>query len=339
MPRKNLNILVAGGFDPKDQGALDKPMADFIAFGQCLGREIIQQGHNLITGCQTELDSIVSAAAQQQLKQMNKPDTEKQRIVSYVMQGQAPCHQVGTIIQSDVPDWDIGGLQLTPPEVVGNADVVLLLGGFYGTFRAANWARLTRKPLLPFASFGGTAKEVYKVESARFDKVYAGKIEKLEYDSVLKSLSSDWAVLATKAISLAEKVITSRSVFVIMSFAASPQYKDLYASIQRVCGAFDYNAERVDESNLFKRIIPEITRQVRQSAFVIADVTEPKANVFYELGFADGIGKEMILTAKKGTDLPFDINDVPVLFWESFADFETELKKRVEQIGKWQGRA
>ncbi len=41
----------------------------------------------------------------------------------------------------------------------------------------------------------------------------------------------------------------------------------------------------------------------------------------------------------KGTDLPFDINDVPVLFWESFADFETELKKRVEQIGKWQGRA
>lgn len=73
MPRKNLNILVAGGFDPKDQGALDKPVADFIAFGQCLGAEIIQQGHNLITGCQTELDSIVAAAAQQQLKQMNKP--------------------------------------------------------------------------------------------------------------------------------------------------------------------------------------------------------------------------------------------------------------------------
>ena len=70
----------------------------------------------------------------------------------------------------------------------------------------------------------------------------------------------------------------------------------------------------------------------------MADVTEQKANVFYELGFADGIGKEVILVAQKGSDLPFDINDVPVLFWESFTDFEKEFRKRVEQIGRWQGR-
>ena len=123
-----------------------------------------------------------------------------------------------------------------------------------------------------------------------------------------------------------------------MSFATNPQYKDLYAAIQRVCHDLDYEAKRVDEANLFKRIVPEITRQVRQSAFVVADVTEQKANVFYELGFADGIGKEVILVAQKGSDLPFDINDVPVLFWESFTDFEKEFRKRVEQIGRWQGR-
>ena len=51
------------------------------------------------------------------------------------------------------------------------------------------------------------------------------------------------------------------------------------------------------------------------------------------------VGAEELNAEMKGTDLPFDINDVPVLFWESFADFETELKKRVEQIGKWQGQA
>ncbi len=121
----------------------------------------------------------------------------------------------------------------------------------------------------------------------------------------------------------------------IMSFAESPQFKDLYTSIQRVCLKFDYDAKRVDESNLLKRIIPEITRQVRQSAFVIADVTEYKPNVFYELGFADGVGKEVILVAKKSTELPFDITDVPVLFWDSFADFEEELEKKVKQIGQW----
>ena len=82
-----------------------------------------------------------------------------------------------------------------------------------------------------------------------------------------------------------------------------------------------------------------IMRQVRESAFVVADVTEPKPHVFYELGFADGLGKEVILTAKAGTKLPFDIQDVPVLFWESFVEVEEQLEKRVAQIGQWQGRA
>ncbi len=339
MARKHLNILVAGGFDPEDQGALEKPTDDFIAFGRALGEEIIKQKHNLINGCQTELDQLIAEAAHNHLKGTREPSNEKERIVSYVLQGQEPVHNFGSIIQSDVPDWDIGGLEPDPPEVIQNADVVVLLGGFYGTFRAANWARLDRKPLLPFASFGGAAKEVHKVESGRFASTYAGKISRLEYDQVLRSLSNDWKDLAFKTVSLAEKMVTTRDVFVVMSFKESPQYKDLYTSIQRVCKGFDYEAKRVDESNLLKRIIPEITRQVRQSAFVIADVTEQKANVFYELGFADGIGKEVILVAQKGTEVPFDITDVPVLFWDSFADFEEELKKRVEHIGRWQGRA
>ena len=245
--------------------ALDKPADDFKAFGRCLGKEIIDQGHNLLTGCQTELDKLVAEAAQEHLKRLNESKDEAQRIVGYVMQGQRPIHQVGTVIQSDVPDWDIGGLHPTPPEVVKNADAVILLGGFFGTFKAANWARLDHKPILPFASFGGAAKEVYKVESGRFDAVYAGNIDRLEYERVLKSFSSDWNDLAAKAVSLAEKMVSTRSVFVIMSFAASPQYKDLYASIQRVCQEFEYEAKRVDEANLLKRILPEITRQVRQS--------------------------------------------------------------------------
>ena len=74
------------------------------------------------------------------------------------------------------------------------------------------------------------------------------------------------------------------------------------------------------------------------AAYVIADVTEPKPNVFYELGIAEGFRKEIILIARKGTALPFDINDFPVVFWDSFGDFEDELEKRVSQIGASQGR-
>lgn len=88
----------------------------------------------------------------------------------------------------------------------------------------------------------------------------------------------------------------------------------------------------------FQIIVENRMSRLRQSAFVIADVTEHKPNVFYELGLADGLGKEIVLLAKKGTELPFDITDVPVVFWEGFADFEDDLEERVKQIGSGQGR-
>lgn len=339
MARKHLNILVAGGSTWKEE--LEVPQDQVMQFGRSLGEEIMKQGHNLLSGCQTDLDKVVGEAAHAYLaKQREVGADDGRRIISYLFEGQQPIHNYGTVIQSDVPDWEIGGLEPTAPELIHYADVVILIGGFYGTYQAANWARLERKPLLPFATFGGAAKQVYKIESTRFDKIYAAKIDRIEYEQVLKAVSKDWNALVTQAINLAEKLVTTSSVYVIMSFAESGEYRDLYATVQRVCQKYEYEAQRVDEANLLRRIIPEITRQVRQSAFVIADVTEHKPNVFYELGFADGLGKEVILVAKTGTKLPFDIQDVPVLFWgDSFAEFEEELKKRVEQVGTWQGRA
>ena len=341
MPQKALDILVAGGFDTNDPTALGVDKEKIISFAGHLAAEIMRQGHNLITGCQTEVDKLLveSAAAALGPQLTAARASPSQRIVSYVQRGITPVTELGVRIESDVPEWNFGGREPTPPEVVANADVVVLLGGFFGTFQAANWARFAGKPLVPFAVFGGAAREVYGVESRRFDDIYGATIERLDYDAVVKSMSTDWAQLAKATVSLAERIVTSPSVFVIMSFAERGQYRDLYKAIKRVCDKYEYTARRVDEANLFKRIVPEIMRQLRQSAYIIADVTEPKPNVFYELGIAEGLRKEIILIAKAGTVLPFDINDFPVIFWDSFSDFEEALEKRVSQIGAWQGRA
>ena len=343
MARKHLNILVAGGSTWKEESLI--PEDQVVQFGSCLGEQIMSQGHNLLSGCETELDKAVGEAAYDYLSKAKKAEAEIQRrMTSYLFPGKQQIHNRGTIVRSNVSDWDIRGLEPTPPELIREADVVILLGGFFGTFQAANWARLERKPLLPFAIFGGAAKEVYKVESSQFEKSYATRIERIEYERVLNAASTastDWKALASQAINLAEKLVTNSGVFVIMSFAEKGEYLDLYAAIQRACEKYDYEAQRVDEANLLRRIVPEIRRQIRQSAFVVADVTEGKPNVFYELGFADGLGKEVIFVAKAGTELPFDIKDEPVVFWgdNSFKEFEEKLKKSVEEIGAWQGRA
>ena len=341
MAQKALNIFVAGGIDQQDPNALGVEKDKIVSLAQCLGVEIIRNGHNLIGGCQTEVDKLVAEAAAKELKRSKASNTKASspRIVSYIQPGITAVSKVGVQIRSNVVDWNFGGREPTPPEVIANSDVVILLGGFFGTFQAANWARFTGKAILPFWVFGGAAQVVYSVESKRFDDVYGQAIERIEYDKVLRSMSTDWSQLAKETVSLAEKIVTTPAVFVIMSFADKGQYRDLYTSIKRVCEKYDYAARRVDESNMFKRIVPEIMRQLRQAAFVIADVTEPKPNVFYELGIAEGLRKEIILIAKKETKLPFDINDFPVVSWDSFGDFEDDLEKRVSKIGAWQGRA
>jgi hypothetical protein len=99
------------------------------------------------------------------------------------------------------------------------------------------------------------------------------------------------------------------------------------------CGEFGFAAERTDELETGERIIPRILAGIRRSAFVIADVTEHSANVFYEIGFAEGIGRPVIVTAKRDTPLPFDIADIPVIFWSDQDELRDRLKRRIKEIG------
>lgn len=340
MAGRKLKILVAGGVDSLDEKALARPAADVCRFAGEVAREVIRQGHSLLNGGRTDIDTAAATAAHEQLVLAQaSPEEIRRRLVCYVNQGVSPSHGFGAIMESELADWELGGPGLNSPEIIHYADAVILVGGFRGTFRAANWARIERKPLLALSLFGGAAKEISLDEAKRVEQQYGGNVTKQDYEAVLKSLSTDWPALAAQTVNLAERMATSRDVFVVMSFTPSAQYTDLYEKIQKACEKFGYVARRVDDSNDHKRIVPEIIRGIRQSAFVVADVSEDKANVYWEIGLANGMDKDVIMVARKGTQLPFDVNDVPVLHWESFSEFEVALSKRIGRIAAHQGRA
>jgi nucleoside 2-deoxyribosyltransferase len=122
-------------------------------------------------------------------------------------------------------------------------------------------------------------------------------------------------------------MVAPRDVFMIMSFKR--EFVDVFASCKEICREFKLEAERTDESTSLERITPRIEKGIRRSAFVIADVSELSPNVFYEIGYAMGLGKDVIVTAKEGTKLPFDIGDVPTIFWAVQDDLKVELRKRL----------
>ena len=195
---------------------------------------------------------------------------------------------------------------------------------------AANWARIANKPVLAVAQFGGAGRELFRVERKRMPLQYSEFMDAGEFD-VLNQDTGDVEQLAVDVAKLCRGVLTPTTAFTIMPFK-DEIYDDVFDSYHLVCKEAGFNAVRTDQSVSAERIIPRILSGIRRAAFVIADVTDTSANVFYEVGFAEGLGRPVILTARKDTTLPFDIVDIPVLFWDTQKHLKDQLRIRVKEI-------
>jgi hypothetical protein len=334
-----LKILVVGGYDV----TTDKDAEDVRAFCAALGAQIITQGHALLTACQTEFDADVARAAHAALQ--GQPEAEVlRRIVSFVLAGRTPAHNFGRINGSRLMSWDTEDAMFVP-EPVKMADAIIMVRGFEGAKRAAWWARYSRKPLLPVASFKGAALEIFNQEINDFDNKYGSTVDILDYQG-LNSLTRDWVKLAAAVVSLAENLATPNKALVIMSYTetepVATELANAFDSFRAACEIYRYKCERVDETNTKDTsIVAEILRKINEAAFVIADLTELKQNVFFELGFARGLGKKVIATAKEGTELPFDVKDIPVTFWKAInpKGLREKLVERIRPIADEQGHA
>lgn len=319
-------MLVAGGIDREgDDGEVRA------RFSAALGRNLILRGHTLLGGCRTTLDSHVAAAAAQK-------GMESRRLVrSWVTGKSKPTHSHGELVRSQLNDWAQIPRGLVFPEPIQEADAVIIVGGWEGTHYAASWARLAGKPVLPVATFGGAAAEIYKDELAIFDRRYAATIPLDEYQLLNRILpdESDAAVegYAIEVLKLAEHAILSSDVFIVMPFEDKGHLRDAYNTFQRVCKAQNFTAMKVDhhlDGNA--RIVPAIFSKIKHCAFVIAELSGARPNVYYELGYARALGKAVIQTAYQGTDLPFDVFDVPTHFWDSQDVLERKLSLAIEQL-------
>lgn len=305
-----------------------------VKFVERLGERIVEEGHILLTGCRGSLDKAISRAAFDKIEALGL-DPRKQ-LISYRLKHDQPVHRFGRIHVSAREDWDLAHPQLSPPEQIAECDVALFVAGGEGTFYAKNWARIADKPVLGIAQFGGSGAAIYEMEKEQFDRRYAHLVEKQDFD-LLNQDTDDIDQLVNDVLYLCDRVFIPNTVFSIMSF--KDEYRDLFGIYEETCELFGFNADRTDESPSSERIIPRILEGIRRSAFVIADISEPSENVFYEIGYAQGLGREVIVTAKAGTRVPFDLADTPVEFWADFRELKGRLEGRIRSATQKLGRS
>ncbi|MEH6395152.1 hypothetical protein [Pseudoalteromonas sp.] len=117
----------------------------------------------------------------------------------------------------------------------------------------------------------------------------------------------------------------------------NPELEDVLDAIKEGAGRCGIQAERVDEAQSNERITDRILESIEKAEFVIVDLTNSRPNVFYEAGYAQGIGKTPIYIAKDGTKLEFDLKDYPVIFFKNMKQLKDGLEIRLRAIAEQHG--
>ena len=97
-----------------------------------------------------------------------------------------------------------------------------------------------------------------------------------------------------------------KTAFVLMP--STPEFAVVYEDL--VIPAFEeagFVVERALDISSQQSILRDIVTAIERAAVVVADLTEANANVYYELGLAHALGKQVFLISQDVDGAPFDL--------------------------------
>lgn len=92
-----------------------------------------------------------------------------------------------------------------------------------------------------------------------------------------------------------------------------------------------YTPIRIDMTEHIEKIDDRIIAEIRRSAFLVADFSGHRGGVYYEAGFAHGLGLRIIFTCREKDlpDLHFDIRQYNTIVWTIPEDMVAPLQNRI----------
>ncbi len=120
--------------------------------------------------------------------------------------------------------------------------------------------------------------------------------------------------------------------FVLMPFEA--KFNDIYEyGIKGACTDAGIHCERVDEQVYLGSILERIYSQIDKADLLVADMTGKNPNVFYEVGYAHALGKNVVLLTSVAEDIPFDLKHFPhIVYGSEIKTLQTHLTRFLKHL-------
>jgi len=184
------------------------------------------------------------------------------------------------------------------------------------------------------------------------DYPIAWAINRNEFEYILGSLEQRDLVTRSAIIGVCEVTISPRGWDYLDSEAVKPAFTDQVfvamsfdkslnsvwdEGIKPAIEQAGYKAHRIDKEEHIDRIDAKIISDIKDSLFVVADVTQQKQGVYFEAGYAIGLNRPVIWCVKKDEleKVHFDTRQYNHIVWETPEQLKEQLYYRIcAVIGK-----
>lgn len=138
------------------------------------------------------------------------------------------------------------------------------------------------------------------------------------------------AIVSSEIPDVRRRAWRPNTAFIMMQI--STDSVDLKNCFKRAFKRFDITAVRSDEIEHQGLALQRILDEIATSQFLVADLTDARPSVYYEVGYAHALGLQPILFRKEGTPLHFDLSPYHVPGYQSLTDLENKLVDRLREI-------
>lgn len=121
--------------------------------------------------------------------------------------------------------------------------------------------------------------------------------------------------------------VDQRLVFTLMPF--HPDFDGVFLSIRNACAPYGLLCLRGDENQIKGDLLSHILLNIVKANLIICVVDGRNPNVFYELGIAHGLDKNVIIIARDDYNIATDLKSNKLVVYKNNVDLTEKLEREI----------
>lgn len=191
----------------------------------------------------------------------------------------------------------------------------------YNVPKSEDWRKETKFMLCYLDSEGFLEYPIFS------DKYVDAKVLEARGHATLTLSAKGWA----KVYDLQKSQANSKTAFIAMKFG--PQTEGLRDMIKKGIKDAGYEPRIMSEIEHNHQIIPEMLFEIKNSRFVVAELSHHNNGAYYESGYAYGLGKEVIHICSEAAlkeELHFDVAQINTVTYKEIDEIPEKLFIRIK---------